>query len=275
MSTMLEAHAEAIGRAAPVSAWPRDVLLRLAAASSVSSHRSGPHLIEASRRCDIITIVASGTVVSSVSSPGGRRVVFKFDDVPYAYGLFSLVDARTQGHDLIADEPVTVIQIPHAAIRGELERMPSLWESVAVEVTRRARGMNLQMQQFVFDAPLVRAAWLLLGMLARKGMDGERGPVAIEHRLPQERLAELLGTSRQWATALVRELTQTGLVEWRYGRVTVLDVQALRSLAAGGVDHMSQASEHPAPRRHVDRATASGTGAYGTTAGGDGKRHGK
>ncbi len=90
-----------------------------------------------------------------------------------------------QGHDLVADGPVTVIRIPRAAIRGELERMPSLWESVAVEATRRGRGMNLQMQQFVFDAPLVRAASLLLGLLANKGTDVEHGPVVIELRLPQ------------------------------------------------------------------------------------------
>ena len=132
-----EARADAIGRAAPFSAWPRDVLLRLAAAASVSSHRSGTTLIVGGQRCDKITVVADGTVISSVSSPGGRRVVFKFDDSSYAYGLFSLVDGLPQGHDLVADGPVTVIRIPHAAIRGELERMPSLWESIAVEVTRR------------------------------------------------------------------------------------------------------------------------------------------
>ena len=122
--------------------------------------------------------------------------------------------------------------------------MPSLWESIAVEVNRRGRGVNMQMQQFVFDAPLVRAASLLLGMLARNGKDGEPGPVAIELRLPQERLAELLGTSRQWATAMVRELSKAGVVEWRYGRATVLDVQALRSLAAKGIDATGQRSEH-------------------------------
>ena len=134
---------------------------------------------------------------------------------------------------------VTDIRIPHAAIRGELARLPSLWESIAVEVNRRGRSVNLQMQQFVFDAPLVRAASLLLGLLAKNGEHGEPGPVAIELRLPQERLAELLGTSRQWATALVRELSQAGIVEWRYGRVTVLDVQALRRLAARGIDAMA------------------------------------
>jgi len=270
-----EARAEAIGRAAPFLAWPRDVLLRLAAASSVSSHRSGTHLIVASQRCHQITVVAAGTVISSVSSPGGRRVVFMFDDSSYAYGLFSLVDELAQGHDLLADGLVAVICIPHAAIRGQLKRMPSLWESVAVEATRRARGMNLQMQQFVFDAPLVRAASLLLGMLARNGKAVERGPVAIELRLPQERLAELLGTSRQWATAAVRELSKAGLVEWRYGRVTLLDVPGLRTLAAKSIAVLGQRSAHLAPRRRVDWATGPAAGAFDEDAGSGSKRRSK
>lgn len=223
----------------------------------------------------MITIPVEGAVLSSVSSPGARRVVFKFDDSSYVYGLAALVDGLALPHDLVADGQVTVIRIPHVAVRAELTRMPSLWESIAVEVNRRGRGVNMQMQQFVFDAPLVRAASLLLGMLARSGKDGDPGPVAIELRLPQERLAELLGTSRQWATAMVRELSKAGVVEWRYGRATVLDVQALHSLAAKGIDATGQRSEHLAVQWRVDPAAEPVAGAFGPGAGGDAKRRAK
>jgi CRP/FNR family cyclic AMP-dependent transcriptional regulator len=256
-----EARANAIARAAPFSAWPRDVLLRLGAASSVNSHLSATALIVNGRRCDTITVPVAGAVIASVSSPGGRRVVFKLDDAPYAYGLAALVDGLPLPHDLLADGPVTVVRIPHAAIRAELKHLPSLWESIAVEVNRRGRSVNMQMQQFVFDAPQVRAASLLLGMLARSGSDGGHGPTAIDLRLPQERLAELLGTSRQWVTAVVRELSRAGLVEWRYGRVTVLDVQALRSMASRGIDAAAPRSERPAAQWHLNPAKAPAAGA--------------
>jgi CRP-like cAMP-binding protein len=249
-----EARAAAIGRAAPFSAWPGDVLLRLGAAARLNIHLSGTALIVNGRRCDTITVPVAGAVIASVSSPGGRRVVFKLDDAPYAYGLAALVDGLPLPHDLLADGPVTAVHIPHAAIRGELKHLPSLWESIAVEVNRRGRSVNMQMQQFVFDAPQVRAASLLLGMLARSGSDGGHGPTVIDLRLPQERLAELLGTSRQWVTAVVRELSRAGLVQWRYGRVTVLNVQALRNLASRGIDASGQHSEHPAAQPQVDAA---------------------
>jgi CRP/FNR family cyclic AMP-dependent transcriptional regulator len=234
------ARAAAIAQASPFSAWPREALDRLAAASGVSSQRDGTYLIVAGQRCDMMTVVAEGTVFSSVSSPEGRRLTFKIDDSSFAYGLASLVDGQALQIDLIADGPVAVIRTPLAAIRTELTHMPALWESIAVEVIRRSRRYATQLNQFVFDPPLVRAASLLLGLLTKGGKDGTDGPVAIDFRLSQERMAEMLGTSRQWVTALVRELSSTGVVEWRYGRVTVRDVQALRTLAAQGIDVLDQ-----------------------------------
>jgi hypothetical protein len=120
----------------------------------------------------------------------------------------------------------------------------------------------------VLDSPQVRAASLLMGLLAQTGKDGIGGAVTIDVRLSQERLADMLGVSRQWATAVVRELARAGIVEWRYGRVTVLDVQALRSLAAQGADAMFPPSERLAPQQPVDRAPALLKAASGGAAGG-------
>jgi CRP/FNR family transcriptional regulator, cyclic AMP receptor protein len=154
----------------------------------------------------------------------------------------------------VADGPVTVIRTPLAAVRAELKRMPALWESIAVETIRRSRHYARRINQFVLDTPRVRAASLLVGLLSKGSKDGIDGALTIDLRLSQERLADMLGISRQWATAVVRELAQAGLVRWRYGRVTVLDVQALRALAATGVDGIGQHSLHQASRRQLGRA---------------------
>lgn len=255
-----DARADAIGQAAPFCAWPRTALLRLAQACAVARYPSDTRLITDGEASDAITIVVQGVVVSSVSNPGGRRVIFKFDDASYAYGLMAFIDGLPTPHDLVSSSPVTVIRVPHTALRHELTCMPSLWESVALESTRRGRGDTMQMQQFVFDAPLVRAASLLVGMLAKDGQDGQGSKAVIDLHLPQERLGELVGTSRQWATGLVRELTQAGLVEWRYGRVTVLDVPALRALAAKGIAPMGRRRGDVSVQGPRDQAAAARAG---------------
>jgi CRP-like cAMP-binding protein len=256
-----ETCADAIARAAPFSSWPRDALLRMGAASIASSHPSETTLIVNGERCDRITVIAQGTVLSSVSTPGGRRLTYKIDDSAFAYGLASLVDGLPLQIDLVADGPVTVVRTPLAAVRAELTRKPALWETIAVETIRRSRRYATQLNQFVLDTPLVRAASLLMGLLAKSGKDGSDTVEAIAYRLSQERLADMLAISRQWATAVVRELVQAGLVEWRYGRVKVLDVQALRRLASSGIDALGQRSECVAGLTRVDAGAPRGAAA--------------
>ncbi len=266
-----DARADAIARAAPFSGWPRAVLLRLATAARVSSHPPQTVLIVNGDRCDQITVIAEGTVLTSASTSGGRSLTYKIDRAAFAYGLAALADGLPLQIDLVADSAVTVVRIPIAAVRAELACMPALWESVAVETIRRSRRYARQLNQLVLDTPLVRAASLLSGLAGKSGQGARQGPVAIEFRMSQERLADMLGVSRQWATAVVRELSQAGLVDWRYGRVTVLDVPALRSLAAQGVDGMAPGRE--ASRRPAVEARAAATGASGGAAGdGAGRR---
>jgi DNA-binding FadR family transcriptional regulator len=75
---------------------------------------------------------------------------------------------------------------------------------------------------------------LLISLAATSGIRSAAGTVVIGLRLPQERLGEMLGVSRQTATGLVRELVDDGLVHWRYGRVTLLDLPRLQAIAAEG-----------------------------------------
>jgi hypothetical protein len=50
------------------------------------------------------------------------------------------------------------------------------------------------------------------------------------------RLGEALGVSRQRVSAFVREeMVLAGVVEWRYGRVTLIDPDGLRAIAKQGV----------------------------------------
>lgn len=146
-----------------------------------------------------------------------------------------MFDGREMASDLIAVGRVTALVIPYAAVRAELAREPALWESVAVDAAMRARSYTDQMKRFLFDMPLVRMATLLVS-LAHGGARAEDGTIAIGFHLPQERLAELLGVSRQWATGLVRDMCRSGLVRWRYGRVTVLELERLRTIAQGSVN---------------------------------------
>jgi hypothetical protein len=131
--------ARILAQVSPFSTWPSAARSRRAVVARVVEHRPGKFLVRSSKACDTITEVAAGTVFSCVSRPHGRHPTYKFDDSYFAHGLASLVDGLALQIDLIADGPAAAIGMPHAAVRAELTRAPSLWESVSVEIIRRSR----------------------------------------------------------------------------------------------------------------------------------------
>ena len=216
-------------------AWPGTALRRLARTSQVSVHRRGGLVVDSGRTSRALTLVVEGTVQASVTAKAGRRITFKVGGPGGIYGILPMFDGREMPSDLVAMERVVALAIPYTAIRAELVRAPALWESLASDVSARARGYTDQMKNFLFDEPRVRMAALLV-RLARRGAQSKAGAGAVQLQLSQEHLAEMLGISRQWATGLVRDMCESRLIGWRYGRVTVFDVDGLRAITRESIN---------------------------------------
>jgi len=230
----VEQRARAIASAEPFRTWPEEHLTALARAARVVSYRPGELLQAQGAKLDAITVVVSGSVQASAQNAAGRRYTFALVPGSAVYGLLPLVDGQEMPNDMIALTPVTALVIPFAAIREELSRQPALWESLAHEISLRARSNARQWTRLALDPLRARAAALLVAFAEAGGLTAGGGPLKLGVRLPQERLGEMLGVSRQTATALVRDLVDTGLIRWSYGRVSVVDLDGLRALAGPG-----------------------------------------
>ena len=216
-------------------AWPEAALRRLAESAQLSVYRRGDLVVDSARAGHAMTIVVEGVVQACVTAKEGRRITFKVGGPGGIYGILPMFDRREIPSDLVALERVVTLAIPYTAVRAELTRAPALWELLASELAARARGYTDQMRRFLFDGPRVRMA-ALLASLAHGGARDGNGAVALPMQLSQERLAEMLGISRQWATGLVREMCDAGLITWRYGRVTVVDLEGLRAIARESIN---------------------------------------
>lgn len=228
--------ASAISTAPLFRSWPAPAVLRLARASVVATHSAGALVVEGGPTSGTLTVVVNGTALACVTGPEGKRVTFRLAAGVSVHGVIPLVDGKEMSNDVIALDTVTAIRIPHAALRAELQAAPMLWESVAIELAVRARRYTEQMKRFVFDQPLVHLAVLLTALARSAGGVAEGQPVLLQQRLSQELIAEMLGVSRQWASTLIRDMVSDGLVQWRYGRVTVLDFARLRVIAEQGIN---------------------------------------
>lgn len=244
------ARAEVIGSAEPFCTWPAAALLRLATASRTVRYKPRDFLLRGGAAVDHVSVVAAGAVESSVMTSDGRRVVFSLDGPGRLYGLSPLIDGEPTINDTVFVESGVGIDVPFRAIHAELAAEPALWASLAREANARGRRYTDQIKSFVFDELPHRAAGLLLGLLQHSGAASASGRVL---RLPQERFAEMLGVSRQTVTALVRGFAHNGLVEWRYGQVTLIDFERLQAMADMGLGRMTR---RPPPTERAPKSMA-------------------
>ena len=221
----------AISSAKPIDTWPAEALRRLAAASRVRRYRRGARLVSGGEPLQAALLIASGDVEVSFSSADGRQFTYALGVSGAIFGLLPLLDGRGMPHDLNALEALTVVLIPFSAIRAELSARPALWESLALDMAWRFRNLFNIVHGHVLEPAPVRLANVLVRLAQTEGQAVPEG-VAIRVRLSQARLGELVGVTRQTAMQLVHDLEARGLVDWRYGRAVVRDLQGLQALGS-------------------------------------------
>jgi len=230
-----EPRAGLIASAVPFTTWPAEAVRRLAKAALVATYARGSVILARGEPVESLVLFVEGAAHAGATSRSGRRQTFALQEPGEIYGLIPLVDAGVMTNDIVAGEPSTVLLIPIAAVRAELARDATLWQAVARELARRSRGQIELITRKLLDSPRAQLAHHLLSLATQSG-EVQDGAIVIRLRITQERLGEMLAVTRQTATALVREFAAGGLIEWRYGRALVKDLEGLRRIAEQGAD---------------------------------------
>lgn len=180
------------------------------------------------RQGDVLTglyVVISGAVSLSYSNADGlwykRRVV----DSNWLIGFLSVFDGLGQPHSYEAEEIVEGLIIKRESLTAVLERWPDLWFDVAAKMAANHRMVLKDLEESVLDSPKKRLVQILLQQARR---DGAADPVL---RVTQQELGSLVGITRQSVSHVLGALKARGLIEVRYGGVSLLDVEGLRSIA--------------------------------------------
>ncbi len=221
----------AIAVAKPIDVWPADALRRLAAASHVKRFRRGGRMISCGDRIDAAWLIAQGDVEVCISGPDGRQFTFALGWQGAIFGMLVLFDGRGMPHDLNALSDVTAVKMPFRAIEAELAAAPHLWKTLAYDMAWRFRNLFEIVNGHALDPVPVRLANALL-RLARTEGEPAGESLAIKVRLSQQSVGDLIGVSRQTAMLHLHDMQERGLISWRYGRATLLDMAGLQALAA-------------------------------------------
>ena len=173
--------------------------------------------------------VAAGSLKVSSLREDGKEAILTVLDPGQWFGELSSIDGLPRTHDVTALQPATVRRVKPAAF-DRLMRSHAFAHAIAVLQAAHARAVFAMLEDVALRSLRARVARRLLWMahgIAGNGAARER--IAIT----QDRLAMMLGITRQTLAQELRAIATEGAVAMGYGRIEIVSVEKLRAI--GGI----------------------------------------
>lgn len=177
-------------------------------------------------------VLKGGIRTSTASSEGKELLLMQFAPGSW-FGEISMFDGLGRTHDGIAMGETEILMLPRDRFLALLAQEPSLYPHFMKMLCRKLRLAFAYIEDAQFEPLNVRLARRLLDLVALYGRDRKDG-IDIDIHLPQEDLGRSLGASRQGISRELKQWEARGWLALDYGRLRILNADALRSIADGG-----------------------------------------
>ncbi|HKE14996.1 MAG TPA: Crp/Fnr family transcriptional regulator [Kofleriaceae bacterium] len=227
------AGAWALSRVRLLDAVPEAELVALAPDAEVCAlaRRRSSLLDEADER---VWVVLEGGVKLCRVGLAGKRLVEAILGPGDLFGRIS-AGAERASYEVEALEPTRIAALARDRFEELLRRHPDLACCVVQELEDRQRRLVRRLEALVFKDVRARVAETLLELTREHGQPCPHG-FAIDLRISQDDLAELVGASRQMVNRVIGEMTRRLYVQ-RMGRILcVLHRDRLERLASAPGD---------------------------------------
>jgi CRP/FNR family transcriptional regulator, cyclic AMP receptor protein len=200
---------------------PDEVQAMLLDLSRIKPLVAGESLFLKGSMPDALFGVVSGCLRVSVSAENGRQAVISLLEPGHWFGEVSLLIGRQRVYDIVAVEPGEVAIVNAEDFHQLIQERPDVHMAFTRLVCFRLR-VALSWIDDVILMPL--AARLAKRMLS---LETRVHDCATMLGVSQEDLAAMLGVSRQSVNRQLRQWEAEGLVRLHYGRIELLDAEAL------------------------------------------------
>ncbi|MDI1326542.1 MAG: Crp/Fnr family transcriptional regulator [Brevundimonas sp.] len=216
-----------LGSDAWLGALPSDTRAALLGAARIRAVDNGAAVYRAGDPGDGLHAVLEGEIRLIGHSEAGRRLVYLILRPGDWFGEMSVLDGKPRFHDAIAFGPSVVLHVDSIRIDLIAAAHPRFDRALGALTCQHQRAALAFVEHALTASTEARLAFILTEMAGRHGRPVGSG-VEIDLRLSQEDLAALVGVSRQSLAALLGRLRRERVIETRYARLVVLDLETLQ-----------------------------------------------
>ncbi len=193
---------------------------------SVRNYRKNEGIYEVDQPADALYVVLRGRARLRDRDWEGRDITVSFAAEGEPFGLEALAGLTRRTLTAIAAESSELLSIDAEALRGLLERDPSLARALLRYTAEVMTHMDERIKMLAFlDVPS-RLAGTILWLADRYGSESERG-VEVPYWFTHQEMADLIGSTRETVTTVLAEFKRQGLVDSRNHHFVVMDRRAL------------------------------------------------
>lgn len=179
---------------------------------------------------DALYVIASGHVSVGLTSAGGKEVLLTQLGPGDFFGDLALLDGEPRSADCIAQTECWLLVLQEADFAAFLEAEVGVAKRLLAAMSRRLRRNADLIEEVAFLDIGARLARLLLSLAAERGASSGVG-VTFAGKLTQTDLANMIGATRESVNKCLAAYQRQGLLTWRSGQLTILDIEGLQQHA--------------------------------------------
>ena len=209
---------------------PTPVQLAMIAAGTSKRLPAGRTLFHQGGTPSGLHAILEGEIHVTGVAPGGGEVIMAIVRPVEWVGCLTCLDGLPHAYSGTASGETTVFSVSPKAVASIFEVDVATYRLLELPELNAAR----KIANFVIadvGLPLAKRVAARLTDLGRWGYGRGTGPVAALENVNQEELAMSVHASRQKVNAILRDFTTHGWIEAGYGRIRVIDVEAMERFA--------------------------------------------
>ena len=195
-------------RAIPLFSQVSDADLELNASLLIERrYARNTTIVEEGLPGDYMYVIREGRVKVTKLSDEGREKILNFLDEGGFFGEMALLDRAPRIASVKTLKPVRLLALSRTDFLNALRTSPDLAMAVIQELVRRLREVDEQASSLSFQRVKERTKGLLRRLAQESPDDPERRTTAA---LTHQQIADMIGTSRETVTRVVKELKLDG-----------------------------------------------------------------
>lgn len=176
---------------------------------------------------DTLFIILEGKVKVSSYSESGKEVIFSLLGGGDFFGDMSLLDGKTRSASVVAVEDTKIQLIRRSDFYNIISEYPGIAMKLLGELASRIRKADDRIESLALLDVTGRVAGILIELAEQRGKVCD-DQVTIEARPTHQELANMVGTTRETVTRVMKQLEMKDYIEVSGKDVTIISMEAFK-----------------------------------------------